>query len=389
MAWIESHQSLKDHPKLSGFSAAMSWDPNLSIGHLHRLWWWTLDYAPDGDLRKYNDAQIAHGMGVAIPESKRLVEALVEARWLDREPYFRVHDWWDYAGRFLQIKFKQSPQIWMSIRRGYVEGKPDVGPPATMKMSEWSQIVRRLDNNTCQLCGSTSGEMHAHHIKRQDDHPSLIFDTGNGVALCRECHKGIAGKETEYEAILLEKVDLRKVSGKYPESKDNQPNLTNQPNLSCGPPGQSVSNPKTARPIEVSPEEVYSAYPRKVGKPVALNSIKRAFKATPPAEVLAKTKAFAAATSQWPDDEKRFIPHPSTWFNQQRFNDDPETWKRSVPARPIAEIPVFVQIKHLEEAIAKHPANSESTFHRQDCTPDQQYDLREKRRKLNELKAKQ
>lgn len=126
MAWIESHQTLKDHPKVSGLSAAMSWESDLAIGRLHRLWWWTLDYAPDGDLQKYNDAQIASGMGVAISDSKRLVETLVEARWLDREPYFRVHDWWQYAGRFLQVKWKNSPENWEKVRSLY---QPRLQPP--------------------------------------------------------------------------------------------------------------------------------------------------------------------------------------------------------------------------------------------------------------------
>lgn len=54
-----------------------------------------------------------------------------------------------------------------------------------------------------------------------------------------------------------------------------------------------------------------------------------------------------------------------------------------------ATTPIFIQIRNIEEAISRHPANPDSTFHRQDCTLEQKDDLREKRRKITELKAKQ
>lgn len=133
MAWIESHQSLRDHPKLAALCALMDWDVDTSIGKLHRFWWWCLDYAIDGDLRKFNDAQLAHGMGVAIPSAGKLKRAMVESCWIDREPYFRVHDWWDYVGKFLKIKWKDHPDKWQAVRDRYatIPVTPPVTPPAT------------------------------------------------------------------------------------------------------------------------------------------------------------------------------------------------------------------------------------------------------------------
>jgi len=29
------------------------------------------------------------------------------------------------------------------------------------------------------------------------------------------------------------------------------------------------------------------------------------------------------------EGEARFIPHPAKWFNEERFNDDPVTWRRT------------------------------------------------------------
>jgi len=74
--------------------------------------------------------------------------------------------------------------------------------------------------------------------------------------------------------------------------------------------------------------EIYEAYPRKVAKPAAIRAIIGALDKTPLEELLAKTNAYASAVAQWNDDEKQFIPHPATWFNQERYNDDPATWAK-------------------------------------------------------------
>lgn len=68
---------------------------------------------------------------------------------------------------------------------------------------------------------------------------------------------------------------------------------------------------------------IYAAYPFKAGKPAAIRAIKAVIKKGASASfVLARTQAYAAAVK----GSRRMIPHPSTWFNQERFNDDPSTW---------------------------------------------------------------
>ena len=100
--------------------ASMSWDLDTTLGKLHRFWWWCVDYCEDGDLRKHNDTRIAQAMGVAIADARRLVEAMVESRWIDRQPYFRVHDWWHYFGLFLQRKYgERHKEKWERVRELY------------------------------------------------------------------------------------------------------------------------------------------------------------------------------------------------------------------------------------------------------------------------------
>lgn len=71
-------------------------------------------------------------------------------------------------------------------------------------------------------------------------------------------------------------------------------------------------------------EAIYAAYPKKVGRPAALRAIRRAL-AKHTVEFLVERTLLFAQTCNSPT---QFIPYPSTWFGQERFNDDPSTWRR-------------------------------------------------------------
>jgi hypothetical protein len=72
-------------------------------------------------------------------------------------------------------------------------------------------------------------------------------------------------------------------------------------------------------------EEIYLVYPRHEGKPSALRAIHNALCNGSTFEfLLERTQAYAATRA--PRD--KFTPLPATWFNDQRFNDDPSEWSR-------------------------------------------------------------
>ena len=94
----------------------------------------------------------------------------------------------------------------------------------------------------------------------------------------------------------------------------------------CKPPKRSASKI----------EAIYDAYPRKEARRVALAEISRALdricgKPEPPEDpeawLLAKVQAYAADVAKWPKEDRQFVPHPRTWFHQDRFDDDPHGWK--------------------------------------------------------------
>jgi hypothetical protein len=74
---------------------------------------------------------------------------------------------------------------------------------------------------------------------------------------------------------------------------------------------------------------VYELYPRKVGRDAALVAIQKRLDAGVEVELLVeRVGLFAAAVERWPAAERVFVPHPATWFNQGRFEDDPAEWRR-------------------------------------------------------------
>jgi hypothetical protein len=69
--------------------------------------------------------------------------------------------------------------------------------------------------------------------------------------------------------------------------------------------------------------QFWAAYPRKVGKGEAAKAFDRARLNGKLPEVLAAIESYKK-TSQWIKDDGQFIPHPATWLNQRRWEDEPD-----------------------------------------------------------------
>jgi len=85
---------------------------------------------------------------------------------------------------------------------------------------------------------------------------------------------------------------------------------------------QAIQDYLSAGGSAVTAEMIYKEFPLKVAKPKALLAIKKAMRKIKPEKLLQLTMDYAKAR----DGDLAFMPHPSTWFNQERYNDDPSTW---------------------------------------------------------------
>lgn len=66
-------------------------------------------------------------------------------------------------------------------------------------------------------------------------------------------------------------------------------------------------------------EEIYEAYPRHIAKKAAIKAIEGALREKPKEVLLEAVKRFALSVAT---KEPQFIPHPATWFNQGRWDDE-------------------------------------------------------------------
>lgn len=103
MAWIPSHQELRDHPKTRRAARLAGVSIPTMIGHLHLLWHWTLDHAPDGDLGRFDAFDLADA-AMWDGEPDVLVNALVGCGPGDTSGFLeadhKLHDWSEFGGRY-------------------------------------------------------------------------------------------------------------------------------------------------------------------------------------------------------------------------------------------------------------------------------------------------
>lgn len=118
MSYIPSHREIKDHPKTKKAARVLGISVVTMVGHLHFLWWWALDYAPDGDVTKYENADIAEGAGWE-GDPNVFAAALTNCGMAGGPGYLEeteegrlvLHDWHEGGGKVLEAKEKHREAV--------------------------------------------------------------------------------------------------------------------------------------------------------------------------------------------------------------------------------------------------------------------------------------
>ena len=295
MAWIESHQELARHPKTKRFSRLAEISLPTAIGHLHLLWWWAIDYAQDGDLSKYDIRDITDAMEWP-GDATVLIDAMVKSGFLDREndTELTIHDWHDYAGRLMEQRKAQVEYK----RRQY----------ALYNDMRLTKAVKKRDGDNCRYCGKTVNW----NDRRGADGGTYDLVDPNGentpdntVVCCRSCGTKKDGK-------TLEEAKMTLIGSLTVETSENTVDS-----------GKSTAEKPDL--IEQRFNEFWAAYPRKQGKGDAR---KKWQKLKPSADLHSKIlKAIEQAkqSDQWRKNNGQYIPNPSTWLNQSRWEDELQT----------------------------------------------------------------
>jgi len=238
MAWIESHQHLADHPKTRKLARILDISKPTTIGHLHCLWWWALDYADDGILSDFDTLDIAIGAEWE-GDPDQFVSALTRAGFVDDiDGVLSIHDWEDYAGKLVNRRRKNAKR---------------------MRDARASDNADEID----------SDETRASHVQRtQRARAELPDQTG-----------------------------------------PDQPDKTEK------------TDQKSA--IDQRFDEFWAHYPRKEAKGAAKKAWARI---KPSAELTARMIAALEVqkrSEKWREKNGQFIPHPATWLNAERWEDQP------------------------------------------------------------------
>jgi DNA-binding transcriptional MocR family regulator len=104
-----------------------------------------------------------------------------------------------------------------------------------------------------------------------------------------------------------------------PCPKMGQPPVPNRDTHNLG--RYNLGNEEDILPARDSFEEFWDRYPRRIGKASARKSYAKAMKAATHDEIMfGLSQQMPSLASR----EQQYIPHPSTWLNQERWNDEPD-----------------------------------------------------------------
>ncbi len=112
-----------------------------AIGLLELLWEWTSKYAIQGDIGKWPNEAIAHGIGWTFPANE-LISALISSRWVDEVAApFRlvIHDIQDHATNCWRQNLENAGLTWW-----------DGSPPRKYKLQKSPKKVQEKSNHPPQ-----------------------------------------------------------------------------------------------------------------------------------------------------------------------------------------------------------------------------------------------
>lgn len=93
-------RAVPEHPKFAHLRELLKAPKCHILGYLESIWHFCGRFTPQGNIGKYSDAQIEAWVEW-LGEPGGLIAALVESRWLDPDPTYRlvVHDWHIHADK--------------------------------------------------------------------------------------------------------------------------------------------------------------------------------------------------------------------------------------------------------------------------------------------------
>ena len=108
-------------------------------------------------------------------------------------------------------------------------------------------------------------------------------------------------------------------------------------------------------------DEWYAGYPLKVSKKAARRAYEKARKEGTTREELLEGLERSKRSWENSGTEKRYIPHPSTWLNKGKWDDEEFTYEDSLPRMPAGEDPLEIA-RRMAQREQQQAANYQQQF---------------------------
>lgn len=167
MAWIEFHATrIKRLKKFSDLRRALGWSVHETLGFLGDWWGQTVEVCESGEVTGWTSEYLSELTGLGPQVSPRVWVELGNYGWIDKDAGGRllIHDWTDWAGRFLRGKYsgKENRQklvdIWALHGRVYGEKEvTDKLPTSSVSETDSTIPYLILPNQPNQTKEKTKG----------------------------------------------------------------------------------------------------------------------------------------------------------------------------------------------------------------------------------------
>ena len=87
------------------------------------------------------------------------------------------------------------------------------------RLKAWRISVFKRDAYTCQRCGYSGPNLHAHHLQSFANCPALRFDIANGLTLCIDCHGKVHGRN--FRPVKQKHRPICKICGKTTKGRSD------------------------------------------------------------------------------------------------------------------------------------------------------------------------
>lgn len=217
MAWIESHQTLGHHPKTLRLAREWKCSVVAAVGHLHFLWWWCLDFAPNGQIPDESRGVVAQAC-LWRGDVDRFWAGLEAAGFVEGgcDYTLSIHDWMDYAGRLIQkreanrhrMREKRAAHVQRTsgARATHVQGLPD---QPTGESFQDSPLPTPPNPHDAAATGPSA--------RRGSDPPKPVAQD------CPICHRTFIGSYSEHKCVPISRPPMPIGTFMRPPQRDIPP----------------------------------------------------------------------------------------------------------------------------------------------------------------------